>query len=112
MNMTIERFNSEDFIGYKQITTFYEDFSIAEKFGGRNPNKAIKDTFRNAFSSWKDDYKYLTELVMVLNWKSWRWAEEDAERSSLYVELYDKALKYAMENLKDEEFRYFTSTIN
>ena len=54
--------------GYKPITTFWQDFSIADNFGV----KAVKDTYKRAFSEWKTNYKYLTELVMVLNWKIMR----------------------------------------
>lgn len=49
--------------GYETFTTFFEDFTIAEYFGVN----AIKDTYNRAFNEWKNDYKYLTELVMVLN---------------------------------------------
>lgn len=43
------------------------DFTIADMCGRR----AIHDTFKRAFEEWKDNYEYLTELVMVLNWKVW-----------------------------------------
>ena len=48
-------------------TTFFEDFTIADKFG----KKAVLDTYQRAFKEWKSDYKYLTELVIALNWKIW-----------------------------------------
>ena len=50
-------------MGYEQKTTFWMDFSIADKFG----IAAIKDTYKRAFNAWKDNHVYLTELVMVLN---------------------------------------------
>ena len=104
--MTIERFDSEGAFGYKQITTFYEDFSIADNFGV----KAIKDTYNRAFKNWKADYKYLTELVMVLNWKIWRWYGKNDEYAELYNELWEKADAYACNNLKGEELSYFYRT--
>ena len=104
--LTVERFDSESFCGYKQFTTFYEDFSIAEKFGV----KAIKDTYRRAFDNWKNNYAYLTELVMVLNWKIWRWYEKNDEFANLYNELWEKADAYACEHLKGEELSYFYQT--
>lgn len=52
---------------YEFKTTFWDDFSVAEKFGG----KAVEETFDRAFAEWKTDYIYLTELVLVLNWKMW-----------------------------------------
>lgn len=41
--------------------TFFEDFSIAERFG----KNAIIDTFNRTFEEWKEDYKYLTALVFT-----------------------------------------------
>ena len=105
--MKIEVWNIKKITGYEPITTFYEDFSIADKFGA----EAIKDTFNRAFKEWKHNYKYLTELVMALNWKCWRWNEEKNQAiSKLYYTLFQKAYDYAMENLKDEELTYFIRT--
>lgn len=53
--------------GYEMKTTFWTDFNIADRFG----LDAIKDTYNRAFNEWKDDKVYATELVLVLNWKSW-----------------------------------------
>ena len=61
--MKVYNWNIEELTGYKPVTTFYQDFSIAEKYG----IDGIKDTYQRAFEEWKDDYKFLTELVMVLN---------------------------------------------
>lgn len=44
--------------GYETITTFYEDFSIADAFGIH----AIKDTYTRAFNEWKSDYKISLSL--------------------------------------------------
>ena len=51
-----------EYLGYKPLTTLWEDFSIAESFG----TAAIKDTASRAFNAWKNNYKYLTELIMVI----------------------------------------------
>ena len=75
--MKIKNWNIEAITGYKPITTFYTDFSIADNFGAN----AILDTFKRAFRSWKDNYKYLTELVMVLNWKIHEHYEKNNKRS-------------------------------
>ena len=101
--MIIQIWNSEDEIGYKQITTFYADFSIADIFGV----DGVKDTFNRAFENWKDDYKYLTELILVLNRKSWYYVDDNKELSSLYTELYYKASEYAIATLKGEELKYY-----
>lgn len=54
--------------GYDLITTFWGDFSIADKYG----IAGVKDTYKRAFNEWKDDYKFFTELTLVLNHKIWQ----------------------------------------
>lgn len=102
----IATFDSESAFGYTQITTFFEDFSIAEHFG----LSAINDTFNRAFGEWKANYKYLTELVMVLNWKIWQHWENNRKVAELYNTLWEKADLYAVNNLKGEELDYFYRT--
>lgn len=92
--------------GYSCITTFFEDFSIADKFGVA----AVKDTYARALKEWKHDYKYLTELVMVLNWKIWQYYNHNDELANVYNELWQKADNYACEHLKGEELSYFYQT--
>ena len=92
--------------GYTTKTTFWEDFTIADRFGG----DAIVDTFNRAFNEWKHDHIYLTELVMVLNWKIWDWYERSRCYSVLYNSLWETADAYAMEHLKGEELTYFLRT--
>lgn len=89
--------------GYKTITTFYQDFSIADKFG----TYAIEDTYKRAFNAWKNDYKYLTELVLILNWKIFEHHKKNDQFAELYNELWIEADTYACENLHGEEAEYF-----
>ena len=85
-------------------TTFWSDFSIADAFGVN----AVKDTYKRAFKEWKDDYKYLTDLVIVLNHKCWQHYEKgNTELSMLYEKYYYEAHEYALDNLKGEEFDYY-----
>ena len=102
MSLVYDRILS-DFTDYKSITSFWDDFTIADAFG----DSAILDTYRRAFKEWKTDYKYLTELVMVLNHKIWQWSEKNEERARLYDSLYSQANDYALSNLKGEELSYF-----
>lgn len=85
-------------------TTFYRDFTIAEAFGGI---KAIKDTYRRAFKEWRTDYRYLTDLVMVLNHKIWEWYGKDDVYAELYNTLWEKADAYAVKHLEGDELSYF-----
>lgn len=84
-------------------TTFWMDFSIADRFG----NDAIQDTYNRAFREWKSDYRYLTDLVITLNHKIWQWYEKDEERARLYNDLWAKTDEYACDNLKGDELSYY-----
>ena len=84
-------------------TTFWDDFTIADAFG----LNAIQDTFDRAFNEWKSDYKYLTDLVMVLNHKIWFWYKKDDSIAKMYNKLWMKADGYAVNNLTGDELNYF-----
>lgn len=103
--MQLANWNIEEMCGYKPLTTFYTDFSIADKFG----ISAIKDTYNKIFNEWKNDYKYLTELVMVMSWKSFE-HQDNHEYCKLYSNLYYQSDTYAMNNLKDNELKYYIRT--
>ena len=102
----------ESMTGYTMFTTFWDDFAIAERMG--IIVHAIEDTFNRAFKEWKTNYKYLTELVMVLSWKSSRFSSPPVadieEYSALYAKLFTQARNWALDNLKDEAFAYFWET--
>lgn len=93
-------------IGYESKTTFWEDFSIADKFGVN----AIEDTYNRAFKGWRDNVEYFTELCMVLNHKIW----QHHGRNDLYARTYDKlwreADNWAYENLKGDDLVYYMRT--
>lgn len=90
-------------------TTFWQDFSIADAFGV----SAVKDTYKRAFGEWKDNYLYLTDLVVVLNHKIWQ--HYNAGRTGL-AKLYDgmwrEAQAYGYDNLKGDELVYFWSVLD
>lgn len=86
------------------ITTFWQDFTIADAFGA----EAVKDTYNRAFKEWRDNYLYLTDLVAVLNHKLWQ--HYNAGRTALaklYNDLWEEAQRYGYDNLKGEELEYF-----
>lgn len=92
--------------GYEMTTTFMSDFTIADRFG----TDAIRDTFNRAFSEWKSNHVYLTELVIVMNLKVWEWYEKNNDIALLYQSLWEKADGYACENLKGKELEFFYRT--
>ena len=105
--MRIKTWNIEAMTGYKPITTFYEDFSIADNFG----MDAVKNTYERAFRDAKGfGYDFLTEFVMVLNWKIWEHYESNEPLAKLYNDLWEEADLYATENLKGDELNYFYQT--
>lgn len=112
VEIRIPKWNVEAETGYKPITTFWQDFSVADRFG----IEAIKDTYARAFEEWKLNCEYLTELVMVLNHKIWQHykpSSPDAMKlSALYDALWREADAWAMENLKDEELDYYLQTLD
>lgn len=94
---------------YDFKTTFWSDFSIADKFG----IEGIKDTFKRAFEEWKNNYIYLTELVLVLNWKLWEHYENGNDSiARVYNDLWEQAQSYGYDNLEGEELSYFIRTLD
>lgn len=100
-------------IGYEPKTTFWEDFSIAERFG----KDAIVDTAKRAFDEWKNNIEFLTELIMVINHKSWYWSKDwNDEYMTLYTQLYyeydNKAYEHINKNLSPEDLTYYWRTLD
>lgn len=95
-------------IGYTPVTTFWEDFSIADRFVGVEKDP-IGDTYKRALNYAKMDYKYLTELVLVLNHKIWQWYQTDATRGILYDKLWRMAEDEFFKKYENDEvaMRYY-----
>lgn len=112
ITLTLPKWGIEEITGYKPQTTFWDDFSIADQFG----IKAVKDTFERVFAEWKGNHIYLTELVMVLNWKIWYWYSDGANHrrneklSEAYNDLWMMADYYAQQTLKGDQLAYFYNT--
>ena len=94
-------------LDYKCQTTFWEDFSIAERFGV----EAIRDTYKRTRAEWKNDRVYGTDLSMVLNHKCWYWYEErNTKLRQLYAELWEEWHEWVLENWKGEDLRCYLRT--
>lgn len=94
---------------YEYKTTFWMDFSIADRFGV----SAVKDTYKRAFEGWKDNVEYFTELVMVLNHKIWEhWQNGNRKYAEVYDDLWRTAQSWGYENLKGEDLDYFWSVLD
>lgn len=72
---------------YKRITTYTNDFSIAEWCVPVEGMSAIASTLRNALTNWRDDIKFFAEIIIVLNMKAW---EHSARGNRQYAEMYSE----------------------
>lgn len=106
VQIKLKNWNIEEMTGYKPKTTFYTDFSIADKYG----IDAIKDTYNRAFKEWQKDVEYITELVMVLNWKIAEHYESNNELAELYNDLYYELDEWCINNLKGDDLKYYYQT--
>lgn len=89
--------------GYETITTFYGDFTIADCFG----LDAVQDTYDRATKEWRHNYKYFTELVLVLNHKIWEHYEHNEPLARLYDKLWREADNWAHDNFKGEAAQHY-----
>lgn len=88
-------------MGYTTITTYWEDFSIADHFG----KSAIIDTFKRALLN--TDYKMMTELSMVLNHKIWAHYDKNKTIAEIYDDLWRKCNDTIYKTFNKEQLRYF-----
>jgi len=90
-------------LGYEMQTTFWDDFFIADRFG----IDAIKDTYKRSFEEWKNNVVYVTELVLVLNWKIWELYQKDEAKAMVYEDLFYECQDWCCNNLKGKDLDYF-----
>ncbi|TCD53858.1 hypothetical protein EJ419_06290 [Alloscardovia theropitheci] len=94
--------------GYTPLTTFWMDYSIADAFG----INAIKDTHKRVIKEWSSNYKMMTELVLVFNYKIWQHYETNQALAELYNELWETTENWCYTTLTGEELDYFITTID
>ena len=92
----------------KLETTFWEEFSIADQYG----SDGVREHYDLVFDQWKDNLKYLTELVLVLNWKIYQWYQVDDTLGLTYDELWKETDEYALSTLKGDDLHYYLSTLD
>lgn len=91
--------------GYKMKTTFWNDFTIADKYG----IEAVKDTYNRAFNEWKKDIVYMTELAIVLNHKIWQHYKDREDLAEIYDELWRITDEFICcgDNFTDDEIKKY-----
>ena len=107
--MKIKTWNIETMTGYKPKTTWYQDFSIADVFGASAVKATLKDALMNCQYL---GHEYLTELVMVLNWKIFEHYERNDQLAELYNTLWEQVGDYALDTLTGDELDYYLNTID
>lgn len=104
----VEKLALEKMLNYKFESTFYEEFSIAEEYGA----DGIREHYDLVFNQWKDNLKFLTELVLVLNLKIFLWYGVDDTNGKTYDQLWKETDGYALDVLKGEDLHYYLSTLD
>lgn len=95
-----------DINGYETMTTFWQDFSIAERFG----LKAVEDTYLEAKKHYSNDYEYWTEMCLVLNHKIWQHYETNEDLAILYDRLWREADELTCHWSEEAQQYYFQVT--
>lgn len=94
-------------MGYTCKTTFWQDFTIADKYG----KSAIIDTFKRAKTEWGKDKIYGTELSLVLNWKChYHYETGEDELSQLYAKLWQEYDSWILDNWTKSNLDYYLKT--
>lgn len=86
--------------GMKPEYTFFTDFDIACHFG----EKAVKDTWKQVKKSWKDDYKAMTEVNIVLNLLCWDYYNHGMQDiSKVCADLYYESKEWFYNHYEDNK---------
>lgn len=95
--------------GIEQEYTFYQDFQIADRVGGK---EGVLDTWQRV-QHWADNPQAWGEVSCALNWRLWDLAETNEEIARLYEKLWmqSQEIGWARGN-KDKEYArvYFKVT--
>lgn len=87
--------------GIEQSYTFYQDFQIADRVGGK---QGVLDTWKMV-QHWKSEPRAWGEVVCALNWRLWDLAETKPEIAKLYEKLWSEAQEMGWKiGNKDKEY--------
>lgn len=98
----------EKALGFQMDSSFYEEFSISENYGPTG----VREHFDLVFREWKDNLKYMIELVQVLNLKVATWFGKDDDLGMTYDELWHIADSYVFENYSKEDLQTYLHTLD
>lgn len=95
--------NIEKLTGYKPLTSIWDEFCWVEPYGTGD----VRDLWCRLLKLCSEDYRYLTELSLVLNWKIWEHYGQNEELAALYDGLWRMTDKYALKNLSGKDLEYY-----
>ena len=104
----LEKMALEKMLDFKFESSFWEEFSIAEEYGP----EGIRRHYDTVFDQYKDNLKYLTELVLVLNIKIFIWYGVDDTIGKMYDKLWKETDSYALNTLKSDDLHYYLSILD
>lgn len=96
-------------LGYKPVTDLALCFERAEEKLGLNGPDYV---FNCVFEKTKNNVKWVTELVILLNHKIWYYYRNNDELGLIYEKLYKKAYNWCVCNLEGEDAEYFFRVID
>ena len=99
----------QDTLNYTFQTTLWEDFSIRDGFFGP---QGVVEHYKVVFDQWKDNVKFLTELVLVLNLKIASWFGVDDDLGRTYETLWKITDSWALDTLKGDDLHYYLNTLD
>jgi len=97
-----------EIVGYEEKTTFWQDFSITELALGEG---GVRNMYSTLFNKHKNNYIYLTELVIVLKYKYIRWNKSNPSLSKVYHSLWKRTYDFANEQFSGMELSYFRKSV-
>lgn len=80
--------------------TWYQDFQIADRIGGK---KGVKETYDKAKKYWLDNPAGWGEVVCALNWRLWDLYETQPEIAKLYETLWQEATDLGWKTYKGDK---------
>lgn len=90
--------------GYKTISTFFSDLTIADAYG----ESAVIDTIVNVNRTWRGNTEMYSEFIVCLNHKIWQHYEAgNFQLAKVYDKYWRKYSKWVEENWSEEQLRYY-----
>lgn len=102
--IAIDKKCTENILGYKPYSTYSTAFLIADTRGVSDIELVYNMSFEQATVL---GYKFLTELVLILEEKTMEHFLKNQEYHNLYLDLWKKADEHAVKTLTGTELDYY-----